>query len=495
MKHEAEETARPTETVGSEGEANIVIALKATRSEVSILPGKSTPVWAYQGEVLRGDPSVLTSLPDSYLGPTLRVKKGERIRIEFTNDLPEPTVTHWHGLHVPHEMDGHPMNAIDPGQSYTYDFTVTNRAGTYWYHPHPHERTGPQVYRGMAGLFLVEDEEETAAGLPAGAQEIALVLQDRLFDADNELIYLSGGMMDTMHGMLGDHILVNGQPDYSLNVDRGAYRLRLLNGSNARIYKLAWEDGAPLVVIATDGGLLEKAVERSYITLAPGERVELWVDFSAFQAGDEMKLNSLPFNASTMGGMGGMMGGEASSSPLANGDPFTVLRVQVNEREVAHAALPERLSAPAFDASEASTNLANPRLFQLMMNHMQFTINGRTFDMDETAPDEEIPFDTLETWVFENRSGGGMGMMGRMQMAHPMHIHGVHFQVIERQGGIWEDLQSGWVDEGWKDTVLVRPEEKVKILLRFKDFSGLYMYHCHILEHEDLGMMRNLKIL
>ena len=190
-----------------------------------------------------------------------------------------------------------------------------------------------------------------------------------------------------------------------------------------------------------------------------------------------------------------MMGSEgASASTLANGDPFTVMTVQVGEQQLATLALAKQLSEPAFESPEASTNSAAPRNFQLSMSHMQFTINGRTFEMHETASDEEIPLDTLETWVFENRSEG-MGMMGGMQMAHPMHIHGTHFQVIERKGGIWDDLKDGWMDEGWKDTVLVRPGEQVKILIRFKDFSGLYIYHCHILEHEDQGMMRNIKIV
>jgi FtsP/CotA-like multicopper oxidase with cupredoxin domain len=299
------------------------ISLKATPGEIPILPGNFTGVWRFEGQVLQGDPARLINLGNTYLGPIIRVHRGQRIRIRFTNNIPAESIVHWHGLHVPADMDGHPRHVILRGETYVYEFEVRNRAGTYWYHPHPHGLTGPQVYGGLAGLFLVSDDEEKAAGLPAGKYDIPVVIQDRAFDNRNQLIYLSGHQMEQMTGFLGDWILVNGKPDFTLPVATRAYRLRLLNGSNSRIYKLAWEDGRPLTVIGNDGGLLEKPVYRNYVMLAPGERIELWVDFSNYPVGSETALVSLPFDAGLMGGGrmgGGMMGGGMmGGGMMANG--------------------------------------------------------------------------------------------------------------------------------------------------------------------------------
>jgi blue copper oxidase len=275
---------------------DVEIALQAVPGEVNILPGRATRVWQYQGKVTRGDPNSLQTMPGSYLGPVFRLRKGQRVRIVFTNNLPQQSIVHWHGLKVPDDMDGHPRFAIAPGKTYEYEYQVINRAGTYWYHPHPDMLTGPQVYNGMAGLFLVSDDEESAAGLPAGEFDVPLVIQDRSFDDQNQLVYMPGGTNDQTMGFLGDRIMVNGHPDYTLEVATRPYRLRILNGSNSRVYKLGWQDGTPLTVIGTDGGLLEKPVSKPYVTLAPAERVELWVDFSGRVVGTELQLQSLTFN-------------------------------------------------------------------------------------------------------------------------------------------------------------------------------------------------------
>jgi len=294
--------------------------------EAAILPGGPTRVWRYRAIVNQGDSNSVVEIPESYLGPIIKVRRGENIRIRFKNDMPEKSIIHWHGLHVPAIMDGHPRYPVAPGQSFLYEFTVTNRAGTYWYHPHPHGRTGPQVYGGLAGLFLVSGKEELAAGLPENQYDIPLVIQDRTFDVNNQLVYLSRNRMARMTGFLGDRILVNGKPDFTLPVSTTAYRLRLLNGSNSRIYRLAWQDGRPLTIIATDGGLLEKPVQRRYAFLAPGERIELWVDFSDNSVGYETGLISLPFDG---GGTGrGMMMGSDAGLPLGAG--FSVFKVKVN---------------------------------------------------------------------------------------------------------------------------------------------------------------------
>ena len=185
--------------------------------EAPILEGRATGVWRYAANLLKGPENTLTTLPDSYLGPVMRFWKGQKIRIRLRNRLPEPTIAHWHGLHVPMLMDGHPMYAIDPGETFVYEFEMRNRAGLNFYHPHTHEATATQVYRGLTGAIIVNDDEEKALQLPSGEFEIPIVLQDRSFNDDNQLVY-GGGMHAQMVGFQGDHILVNGRPDYSIDV-------------------------------------------------------------------------------------------------------------------------------------------------------------------------------------------------------------------------------------------------------------------------------------
>ena len=476
----------PTAVPNANFVPDVEIALQAIEDTATIFPNTSTNVWRIQGELLHGDAHALEIVPDSYLGPTLRLRKGEKVRIHFTNELSEESIIHWHGLHVPAHMDGHPQYAIGGGQTYVYEFEVLNRAGTYWYHPHPHGRTGAQVYAGMAGLFIISDEEEDAAHLPSGEYDIPLVLQDRRFDDDGQLVYLGQGMMDHMMGFLGDQLLINGRPDFTLSVATRAYRLRLLNGSNSRIYKLGWDDGSPITVIGTDGGLLPKPVERPYLTLAPAERLDLWVDFNGRPVGSELNMVSLPFST-----------GELQS------EQFPVLTVKIERESTDNdMTLPETLSSPQFfSAAEAERT----RTIELLMQQGSWTLNGRTFEMSDVAEDEIVPLNALEIWEFANDSdihghgqGMGMGMM-HMGLPHPIHMHGESFQVIERQINdsgqeAWDTLSHGFVDEGWKDTVLVMPGERVKVLRHFSDFTGLFIYHCHNLEHEDMGMMRNFRV-
>lgn len=508
--------AASTPTPGSASfNPDVELALRAVQTEVKILPGQPTQVWTYQGEVLQGDPAVLQPLPGSYLGPIIRARQGQKFRIHFTNNLPAESIIHWHGLRVPDTADGHPRDAIKPDQTYVYEFEVRNRAGTYWFHPHPHGQTGFQVNQGLAGLFLVTDEEEAAAGLPADAYDLPLVLQDRVFDMDNQFVYLAGGMMDQMMGFLGQDILVNGQPNFSLPVATRAYRLRLLNGSNSRIYKLAWQDGTPLTIIGSDGGLLAEPIQREYVTLAPGERVELWADFRDYQVGTELQMRSLAFSgveAGMMGGMGqgmmggmehnmdgmghGMMGGMMTSA-LPNGEFFPVFTVRVERQEAETLRLPERLTIMEPPAVEQVVNSDTPRLFRLFMSNMTWTLNGRTFEMEGVTSAETVQLNSSEVWELVNEPGQG-GMMADF-MAHPMHIHGVQFRVLERQidppqAAGWQSVNAGYVDEGWKDTVLVMPGERVKLLIKFEDYPGLFLYHCHNLEHEDMGMMRNYRV-
>ncbi len=472
-------------TVEPSSDPDVEIRLTARPDVQQIYPGAPTQIWRYEGEVLRGPADTLVSVPDSYLGPTFRVKTGTQLRVHFVNELPEESIVHWHGLHVPDHADGHPRLAVGGGETYVYNFEVMDRAGTYWYHPHPHGRTGPQVYSGLAGLFLIDDDEDTALDLPSGDHDLPIVIQDRLFDHDNQLVYNTGGMMSQMLGMFGDEILVNGQPDAQLAVDRGAYRLRLMNGSNARIYKLAWEDGTPLKVFGTDGGLLEKPVVRDYLTLAPAQRLDIWVDFGMWGPGTNLKMVNLP-----------------SMAPGGGGE-FPIFTATIQDTERQAPTLPETLTRHAVLEAGQAVNASSPRVFTLQMGRgMQWTINGRQFDMMDVARDERVKLGDIELWEFYNQggSGMGMGMMGGMSQPHPMHVHGLQFKIVERrldpgEERAYQTLKDGFVDEGWHDTVLVMPGEHVRILMQFKDFTGLYLYHCHILEHEDMGMMRNYQVV
>ncbi len=477
--------------------ADVSLSLVAAPAAVQILRGQPTDVWRFTGEVLSGDPNTLQPVPNSYLGPTIRMKKGQKLHVSFTHELPQESIIHWHGLHVPAEMDGHPQYVINKGEQFEYSYEILNRAGTYWYHPHPHGITGPQVYAGMAGFFLVSDDEEQALGLPSGEFDIPLVIQDRVFDSNNQLVYRANGMMDQMMGFLGNEILVNGQPNFTLPVATRPYRLRLLNGSNSRIYKLGWSDGSPFTVIGNDGGLLEKPVQRPYITLAPAERIELWVDFSDRSVGEQIVLKSLPFVAPEGGMMGGgMMGGSAASLPL--GAPFDILTVRIEKASNERSPLPAKLST--IERISPEDAVATKRVVLAMRPPNGWTLNGRTFQMTAVAPEERVKMGSIEIWEFINEGGGGMGMGGGMMLPHPMHMHGEQFQILDRQisragKAAWDSLSEGFVDEGWKDTVLVMPGERVRVIRRFADFTGLFLYHCHNLEHEDMGMMRNFEIV
>jgi FtsP/CotA-like multicopper oxidase with cupredoxin domain len=429
-----------------------------------------------------------------YLGPTFRVRQGQRVRVTFENDLQEPSIVHWHGLDVSEENDGHPRFAVDPGAHRRYDFQVDNRPGTYWYHPHPDGRTGYQVAAGMAGLFLVTDGDDAARGLPAPEFDLALVIQDRLLATDGRLVYAPNPMI----GFLGDRILVNGRSGASFDVRAGSYRLRLLNGSNARTYKLAWSDGRPMQVIGTDGGLLTAPIARPFVMLAPGERIELWNDFVSPQPSEGLWLESRAFDigGGMMGGGmmgGGMMGGGmmGGGSSLSNGAAFRICRFVVKGKGTP-LPMPRRLLPVEWQSPDEVANRGQPRRFAVSMAMMRWVLNGRLFDMGDVADNERIRLGVTEDWEFWNT--GGM-----MTTAHPIHVHGGQFQIVERQvAPAWRDaaatMDAGLVDDGWKDTFLLRPGERVRIRVRFARHAGLYLYHCHNLEHEDMGMMRNFRV-
>lgn len=467
---------------------DVELILTAAPGEVPVLAGAPTRVWRFTGQLVTGPAGTLQTLPGSYLGPVIRLRRGQQVRVRFANQLGEDSIVHWHGLDVPERADGHPRLAIGPGQEYVYDFAVTNRAGTYWYHPHPHMRTGAQVYQGLAGLLLVSDDDEEALALPSGEAELLCVLQDRRFDAGNQLVYQGGGMMGMMNGFLGDRVLVSGQLQPTTEVDAGWHRVRLLNGSNARIYKLAWSRDLPMTVIGGDGGLLERLVDQRALTLAPGQRADVLLDLTGLAPGTDVHLESLAFPAADAGRAGMMMG---NAVLVPNGAPLRVMTLRTRARTGPAFQAPERL--PTFDPSWSAGADARFRRVPLDFQRMRWTLAGRTFSMDEVSADETVSAGSTHVWEFVNQPGGmGMGM----GMAHPIHVHGRQFRVLDRTGGpsTPNTLSEGIVDDGWQDTVLVLPGESVRALVTFTSHPGLYLYHCHILEHEDMGMMRNFRV-
>ncbi len=466
------------------------IALKATPGEVHILPGNPTSVWHYQGQLLKGDRANLIHLERSYLGPIIRVHRGQKIRIRFTNNIPAETIVHWHGLHVPALMDGHPRLVIPRAKPIFTNSKFATEPGPTGTILIPMAEPGTRYTVGWPGSSWFQTTKKNQRSCPAANTTSRWSSRIVPLTTTTSSFTSPGIPWNGCPVFLGDRILINGQPDFILQAATRPYRLRILNGSNSRIYRLAWQDGSPMTLIGTDGGLLEKPIYRRYVMLGPGERVELWADFSRYAVGTETALISLPFDAGMMGGgrmgrgmMGGMMG---SGTVLPNGAGFSVLRIKVNRREKAGQTLQQRLSTIERYRTEEAVNQGYPKIFELLMRHMAWTINGRTFQMKAVAPDERVKMNSMEIWEFVNRSGG-MGMMGMMQMPHPIHLHGKQFQVLERQGVMHE----GYVDEGWEDTVLLMPGERIRILVRFGDYPGLFLYHCHNLEHEDMGMMRN----
>ena len=502
------------QTINESFDADIDISITAKPSEVQLFEGQKTAVYTYHAELIKGASSSLQEIPNSYLGPIIRVKPQQKIRVRFNNELSDESIIHWHGLHVPHEMDGHPMHVVNTGEQYIYEFVVDNRPGTYWFHPHPHGQTGPQVYNGLAGLFIVEDDR---SDLPTEEYEVPLVIQDRRFDTSNQLVYLENNMMDRMIGFLGNEIIINGQSNTSMTVNKGTYRFRVLNGSNSRIYKIAWSDGANLTIIGNDGGLLSKPTDKPYMMLAPGERIDVWRDFSSENTNKEISLNSLAFdNGTSMGMMGGggrrggggmmrgrgMMGGQSnlSDSYIDNGEAFTLYSFLVSDQQGEVLSLPSAFEPiDQIDMSEV-VNRNTPRQFDFHFQRMEWLINGKTFEMSEVADWEKVKLNTTEVWEFVNSGSGGGMMSNMMKMPHPVHIHGLQFQIIDRDVSqvslsVWNSMKDGFIDEGWQDTFLLLPDMRVTVAMKFEDFTGIFIYHCHNLEHEDMGMMRNYEVV
>jgi bilirubin oxidase len=399
-----------------------------------------------------------------YLGPTLILHRGDTARIRVHNQLAEMTSMHWHGMHVPGEMDGGPQRIIEPGESFMAEFEVKNPAATYWYHPHPHELTAEQANFGIAGFIIVRDEDEAQLALPRtyGVDDFPVVIQDRKFLANGDFAFYP----------FGDSVLVNGTPRAYLECPAQVIRLRLLNGSNARIYALGLDNGQDMHAIAGDAGLLTEPAATDRLWLSNGERAEVLLDLNGME-GDSLLLmsygNELP---NTVPGSGNMMW----ESSLLNGVAFEVLRIRVTPPTAnpITAVPPALLTVPMPAESESIRTRTKTITGMGMVGMGMFMINGLMFDMD--VVNDTMQLNTVEVWNIVNNSN----------MAHPMHIHGVSFTVLERNGvppPAWE--------RGPKDVVLVDRFETVKLVMRFGEITDgwPFMYHCHNLLHEDNMMM------
>jgi len=461
----------------------------------ALLPGKPAPMLAYeiehQGRTLRN--------------PVLRVRTGAQLRIKFWNALEETSIIHWHGFKVDSNNDGHPHYAVPGGATYDYHFTVANRAATYWYHPHPHPLTGKQVYLGLAGLFIVEDDDEVALqkalDLQLGETDIPLVLQDRRFDDSGQLVFAPTAD-EKSQGHLGKEMLVNLTPRPHVLAANRVYRFRVLNGSNARMFRLAFRSGERLLeyhVIGTDGGLLERPYPVKEAFLASSERLDILLDLRDARPGDSVTLASLPFDpmhheggAAPSGSAGGEHahhGAPGESPYMPDGAEIELMRIHVRRQAAYDKAIPKTLSR----LERAASVQTKPRIITLDRSRGVWRINGASYDMKATP----IVVKRGDTEVWEIRNADS-------SMPHPMHIHGFQFRVLAREGSP-EQVHRLALDErgltasdlGWKDTVLSWPGEMVRIVTDFSHpFLGdqVYMVHCHNLEHEDGGMMLNLKV-
>jgi bilirubin oxidase len=390
----------------------------------------------------------------SILGPTLRVSRGDRVVVNVRNELAEATTLHWHGMHLPPKADGGPHQMIAPGAQRSSSWTVDQPAATLWYHPHPHGATEKHVYRGLGGMFIVDDEQEAALDLPRtyGIDDVPVIVQDKSFDEDGQ--FLETRRRDT--GMLGDTILVNGTPAPVFTVTRERTRLRLLNASTARSYAFGFSDGREFTMIASDGGLLGAPVRLTRVQLTPGERAEIILDAAA---GETVTLRSAPQEL-----------GLSDRHALESGarDELDILQFRAAARLGASAEIPARLATfgPLAEAPVAAT-----RQFELR----SFTINGETMDMGRI--DTVVHARTWEIWEVRNSHG----------TPHNFHIHDVQFRILDIDGSPPTPELAGW-----KDTVYLPPRTKIRLIMRFGDHTDPtvpYMYHCHMLWHEDVGMM------
>jgi len=436
----------PTLLNGTEIDGKRVYDLTMQQGTMDYVPGKKTATFAYNGNIL---------------GPTLLMSKGDEVVLNVTNQLGEPTTTHWHGIHLPAIMDGGPHQIIDHGNTWRAQYTIMNEEATFWYHPHLEGKTAEHVYAGLAGLLIVKDpRSELALPDEYGTDDIPMIIQDKIIDADGSFNYPG-----TNFGVKGDQFLVNGAVTPVFDAPAQFVRFRLLNGSNARFYNIGFSDDRQFHQIGTDGGLLERPAPLTRLRLSNGERAEILVDFSG-QENSQVRMVSF---SSELEGI----------NPIWNSNALDKSTFDIMTIDVVSATANPTTALPPTLASinrlrEGQASRTRP--FELEMGFSgPMTINGVSMDMDRI--DQTIKVNDTEIWEVINNS----------DMPHPFHVHDVQFLVLTRDGSPPPENEAGW-----KDTVLVMPRETVRILTHFSDYTDPdkpYMFHCHILEHEDAGMM------
>ncbi|MBE0494634.1 MAG: multicopper oxidase domain-containing protein [Thiomicrospira sp.] len=436
-----------------------------------------------QGEtrILADKTTKTIGINQDFLAPVLRMKKGQVVRMEVTNNLSETAALHWHGMVLPASEDGGPHQAIQPSKTWVAEWKILNEASTLFYHSHTHNQTGQQVWRGLGGQMQIVDEDQDAElGIPHeyGIDDYPVILMDRAFDESGEFYY-SNTRMNKMLGMHGDVMLVNGVANSVLKPKKTLVRLRLHNASNARFYDLVFSDNRAFQLIASDGGLLERSYSLRQIRLAPGERAEIIVDLS----------DRKPITLKTIKGYGnlsmrmGMMGGNSASDLDQD---FNLLHIDPSQSERSAAFKTTQLvTLPDWSKVEvAQTRQMNLEMQmgpRMMFGSGGFTINGQAMNMN--VINEVAHANTFELWELHNPS----------MMHHPFHVHNTQFRVLDRNG----QAPYPW-ERGYKDVVTVHKDETIRILFPtgpYRDELIPYMYHCHILEHEDAGMMGQFTVV
>jgi FtsP/CotA-like multicopper oxidase with cupredoxin domain len=424
----------------------VEVTITAAPAKVRLLPGGPlVSVYAYNG-----------SVP----GPTLELHEGDSVIIHFSNRLPEPTTVHWHGVHLPANADGSPLLPIGPGQKHDYSFRLrAGSAGTYWYHPHPDHRSSFQIGMGLYGGIIVRAPNDPLTA--AGIQEKLLILADNKFDSTGAIAFADpksvDASIDLENGREGNVFLVNGQVMPTIDIGRGeVQRWRIVNASAGRIYRLALAD-QKLVHVGSDGGLFEHPVEVQSVLVANSERVEVLVRGTG-AAGGRTVLQDLPYDRYM-----------PQTRPATWDHARDVLSVHYTDApQVPLPEIPSVLRAiPVID----TMHLAARRTIVFS----QGLIDGKAMDMNRV--DIRSRVGATEIWTIQNVVG----------MDHPFHLHGFHFQILDRDG-VTEPFRS------WKDTGNVPKHSSIRIVVRFDDYPGKWMYHCHILEHEDEGMMGILQV-
>ena len=448
-----------------------VYDLNVQNGSVEFFPGMVTPTYGVNGDIL---------------GPTLIAYTGDVVTVNVTNSLTgtgNTTTMHWHGFHVPAEDDGGPHQVIEQGATWSPSFTIMNPASTLWYHPHGDGKTDLQVARGIAGFFIIRDDAEAALDLPRsyGVDDIPLAIQTKAFDVLNQIAIATE--MDTLP-------MVNATVDAYIDLPAQVIRLRLLNGSSMRTFNIGFTNDHPFYVIAGDGGLLPEPLERTRIFLPPGERYEILIDLAGME-GQVLVMRSFASefpdgiygaaNPSGMG-MGTIMGYDTN---LLNGADFDLLHINVTAPTADPVTtIPATLIEPVSMPPYTSTRYFTLEPVTMGMDNMvmgPFMINGASFEMD--VINEVVPINTVEKWRITNNT----------HIAHPFHIHEGQF-LIDNINGMPPDA----VDAAYQDVVLIPPLQYAEVIKTFEDFADdmvPYMYHCHMLHHEDDGMMGSFTVV